>query len=72
MIKVERFKGNRIAFSMQGETIDLIDECEALVRGLLGNEILRIIFINHLEAALPELLKEISNDKNNISDKSDQ
>ena len=72
MIKVERVKGDRIAFSVQGEMPDLVEECEILVRGMFEHEMLRIFFIHHLEEALPELLKEISNDKNNTSNKSDK
>ena len=72
MIQVKRLNGDKIAFSVQGETLDVLEECEALIHGMLDNEMLRIIFLKHLEEALPELLKEISNDKNNISDKSDQ
>ena len=72
MIKVERLENDRLAFRVDGNPLDLYDECEILVHGLLGNELLRIIFIKRLEEALPELLKEISNDKNNISNKSDQ
>lgn len=72
MIKIERVEGDQISFYVKGGPIELFEDCHALVHGMLDNELLRIIFIKHLEEALPELLKEISNDKNNISDKSDQ